>query len=122
MKMFGNKEETQGKEKTAKELMADRMEENKRQKDLLVALRTESELKLEKSAIVTLSHITEVIRSQSFINKKLSDKKNNLIAEIEEITNNLDSIVKKKTTNVDEIKFSVQTLSNQCKERVTRFI
>lgn len=108
--MFGKKKEEIQKMKTEKELKQEQEAFDKKQVDLLVALRTKSELKIEKSAIVTLGQMSNVVRSQTLVNKSLQNElnqsKNNFVKYNKEIS----TLLKKTFDNVDSMKANIKIL------------
>jgi len=113
--MFG-RQKNKTKTKTEKDLKAERDAFAKEQRDSLLALRVNSELKIEKSAIITLSQISDVVRSQAIINKvslqKVDDLKNNNKA----IMSELIKFSKTNFKDVDTMKAHLKVLIDRLSE------
>lgn len=109
MGLFGKKDETP-KPKTAEQIRKENEEFEKRQVEMLIALRTKSELKIEKSAIVTLSQMADVVRSQTIINKSLQGTIKSQKVDLNTYNTEIISLLKMTFDNVDSMKAHVKIL------------
>jgi len=107
MGLLGNKEP---KQKTAKQLEIERLAYEKKQKDMLISLRTDSELKIEKSAIVTLGQISDVVRLQTIVNKNLLATKKELHGDLMMLVSKLNSISEQKFEAVHGMRVKLKEL------------
>jgi len=110
--MFGKKEQ---KQKTEKEIREEELAYEKRQVELLVELRTKAELKIEKSAIVTLSQVSDLVRNQTLINKSLLTDIKNKDIKFAEYNSDISALLKKPFDNVDSLKAHLKVIIDKHK-------
>jgi len=115
MGIFGKKEQ-KPKVKTPEEIKKEQDAFEKRQLDMLVALRTKAELKLEKSAIVTLGQMADVVRSQTLVNKDLQRKLNRNQAKFVEYNSRMGGLINQTFDNVDSLKAHIKILVDKYNE------